>query len=477
MKEQGLQVDVLAPYAPAAQAIVYGINVQRADLVVMCTHGRSGLGRWVYGSVAEAVLAQSPVPVLLLRPVGPPPVLVSKTGPASLLVPLDGSAFGEVALAHAAALARTLSAPITLLRALAWPMVNYGAIPWCNEAGVMLQLNEFEAVERADAESYLAGVAAHLRKDGVHVKQLVGMGWPPDVICRESERAGAGIIVMATRAGSEIEPFGAESVAVEVVRCSTLPVLLVPSAPPDQAGVGTAQTSESRGRYDQANMERGETAVKIQVNALIECQDGLYGRCSSVVVDPKTRQLTHLVARRSRPPHAERLVPADRVAATTTRAIILNCTKKDVAAMESYLVERYTRMDMPDDYEYAGYAVVLASLAAPEATRDGMLHVTTENVPDDKLVVHRGARVEATDGPVGQVDELIVDPKSQQITHVAVRKGPIVGPHVLGPLQVVIPIAQVDIASSDTVYLKLDKQAFEALPATPAGLPRPPLPL
>jgi sporulation protein YlmC with PRC-barrel domain len=97
-----------------------------------------------------------------------------------------------------------------------------------------------------------------------------------------------------------------------------------------------------------------------------------------------------------------------------------------------------------------------------------VLHVTAENVPDDSLVVHPGARVEATDGPVGQVDELIVDPKTQQITHIVVRKGPIVGQHVLGPMQVVIPIAQVDFAGGNTVYLKLAKKEIEALPATPA---------
>jgi nucleotide-binding universal stress UspA family protein/sporulation protein YlmC with PRC-barrel domain len=401
---------------------------------------------------------------------------VSKTGPASLLVPLDGSALGEVALPHAAALAHIFGASITLLRAVAWPALNYGAISWCSEAGVLLALNEFETEEKADAEIYLDGVAAHLRDDNVGVKQLVGMGWPPEVICREAERAGAGIIVMATRASRGLQTFPAENIALEVIRCSTLPILLAPATDPDQASTEAAQGSIRNAEYDRTNSKREETSMKIQVNALVECQDGLYGRCSHVVIDPKTRQVTHVVARRSRPPHEERLVPSDRVVASTERSIVLSCTKKDVAAMESYLVDRYTRIDLPDYYQYAGYAVVLATAVGSEVISAGLLHVTAANVPDDSLVVHTGARVEATDGPVGQVDDLILDPKTQQITHFVVRKGPIVGQHVLGPMQVTIPVTQVDCTGENTIYLKLDKQGIEALPATPAALPRPPLP-
>jgi nucleotide-binding universal stress UspA family protein len=54
-------------YGPAAAAIVEAASAQKADLVVMCTHGRSGLGRLVLGSVAESVLRGTTTPILVVR--------------------------------------------------------------------------------------------------------------------------------------------------------------------------------------------------------------------------------------------------------------------------------------------------------------------------------------------------------------------------------------------------------------------------
>lgn len=59
-------------HGPAASAIVEAARVNGADLIVMTTHGRSGLGRLVFGSVAEAVLRGTPLPIFLVRPSGAP---------------------------------------------------------------------------------------------------------------------------------------------------------------------------------------------------------------------------------------------------------------------------------------------------------------------------------------------------------------------------------------------------------------------
>jgi nucleotide-binding universal stress UspA family protein len=59
-------------YGPPASAIVESARVSNADLVVMTTHGRSGLGRLILGSVAEAVLRGTSTPILLLRADGAP---------------------------------------------------------------------------------------------------------------------------------------------------------------------------------------------------------------------------------------------------------------------------------------------------------------------------------------------------------------------------------------------------------------------
>jgi nucleotide-binding universal stress UspA family protein len=63
----GLAVDVLVADADAAEAILAEAEREPATLVVMSTHGRGGLGRLVFGSVAQAVLQRSSVPLLLIR--------------------------------------------------------------------------------------------------------------------------------------------------------------------------------------------------------------------------------------------------------------------------------------------------------------------------------------------------------------------------------------------------------------------------
>lgn len=68
LADSGIQVVVAVPYGEATEGILTEIDLRQADLVVMCTHGRSGLNQLMAGSVAAAVLAHSPVPVLLVPP-------------------------------------------------------------------------------------------------------------------------------------------------------------------------------------------------------------------------------------------------------------------------------------------------------------------------------------------------------------------------------------------------------------------------
>jgi nucleotide-binding universal stress UspA family protein len=70
--EDTVEVSTSVWYGPPAPAIVEAAEIAKADMIVMSTHGRSGLGRLFLGSVAESVLRATHTPVLLLRPVGAP---------------------------------------------------------------------------------------------------------------------------------------------------------------------------------------------------------------------------------------------------------------------------------------------------------------------------------------------------------------------------------------------------------------------
>jgi nucleotide-binding universal stress UspA family protein len=67
-------------YGPAAPAIIEAARVYKVDLIVMSTHGRSGFGRLVWGSVAESILRGTAVPILLLRPSEAPVELPAVSG-------------------------------------------------------------------------------------------------------------------------------------------------------------------------------------------------------------------------------------------------------------------------------------------------------------------------------------------------------------------------------------------------------------
>ena len=67
LRGRGITVETMTPEGSADQEILEAARRLPADLILMTTHGRSGLGRLVFGSVAEGVLRSSPCPVLLIR--------------------------------------------------------------------------------------------------------------------------------------------------------------------------------------------------------------------------------------------------------------------------------------------------------------------------------------------------------------------------------------------------------------------------
>src|SRR5579859_3580752 len=96
-------VRTVVVYGRAAAQILDQVDRLEADGVVMATHGRTGLAHLLYGSVAETVLADSPVPVFLAHArAGDATAPPANPSTACAAVPLDGSVFAEAALETAA---------------------------------------------------------------------------------------------------------------------------------------------------------------------------------------------------------------------------------------------------------------------------------------------------------------------------------------------------------------------------------------
>jgi sporulation protein YlmC with PRC-barrel domain len=196
--------------------------------------------------------------------------------------------------------------------------------------------------------------------------------------------------------------------------------------------------------------------MDIPVNADVECTDGPCGRSTYVILNPTTDQLTHLVVRHQESPHAEWLVPIDQVEEATLDLIRLRCTRHDLGEMEPFIETEFVRVTVP---EYVSDPYMAWPYVIPKTvTRT----VEYEHIPPGELAVRRGARVEATDGHVGRVDEFLVDPSNGHITHLVLREG-----HLWGQKDVAIPVSEIGYTEEKTVYLKLDKHSIEQLPAIP----------
>jgi nucleotide-binding universal stress UspA family protein len=109
----GMSIKTEAMFGQPLQGILSVVESRRVDLIVICSHGRTGLKRWALGSIAHGLAHQSPVPVLVLREGGQVTAISSGAinFPVCALVALDGSPFAETALIPAANLVAALSAP------------------------------------------------------------------------------------------------------------------------------------------------------------------------------------------------------------------------------------------------------------------------------------------------------------------------------------------------------------------------------
>ena len=226
-----------APSPGTVAALLHGYARDNdIDLVVMATHGRSGISRVWFGSVADALLRTCTLPVLLIRP---------KEGDAKrrwlgahafshVLVPLDGSEHAHAAIAPARAFATAFGCRISVLRVLATP---YQALDGLVPAVVVFTADQAIEVEEA-AQRELARVSGQLRADGVDVDATtVTAPSIPNAILDFARQNAVDLIVLATHARSGIDRVLIGSVADKVVRGADCPVLVVREPAPRDGAV------------------------------------------------------------------------------------------------------------------------------------------------------------------------------------------------------------------------------------------------
>jgi nucleotide-binding universal stress UspA family protein len=223
----GNDVEVEVVTSEPAAAILAASERQHPDLIAMTTHGRSGLARWVLGSVASKVLHATQTPMLVVRPAEGKPSGAPDL--KKILVPLDGSELSASVLPFAADLAISLGASIVLLHSVAEPVMTYPGTEGIFNSSVLDEMV-------AGARKFLAAAANDLTAQGLKAEVIANVGNTTDGIVWAAERENAGLIVMSTHGRSGVGRMVLGSVADSVVRRTSLPVIVVRPNTDKEAG-------------------------------------------------------------------------------------------------------------------------------------------------------------------------------------------------------------------------------------------------
>jgi nucleotide-binding universal stress UspA family protein len=210
LQDLGVDVSVERRSTPrdeeTGQVIASVASELGTDLIVMTTHGRGGLGRWLFGSVTERVIGCSNVPVLIT------PSELSNDWPGcsrpSVLIALNGSDSAARAIAPAARLARALKAEIILTQ----------IVPESESSQ--------ENAPSEEAKNYLLSVSSSLNCPDQKVRTIVRRGEPARAIGVLAQERNVSVIAIGAPSQNPSRRCALGNVAMGIVRRSNVPILV-----------------------------------------------------------------------------------------------------------------------------------------------------------------------------------------------------------------------------------------------------------
>ncbi|MGO9959680.1 MAG: PRC-barrel domain-containing protein [Solirubrobacteraceae bacterium] len=217
-------------------------------------------------------------------------------------------------------------------------------------------------------------------------------------------------------------------------------------------------------------------STEFEIGSEVVCSDGPCGSLERVVLDPVARAITHLVVASRLRRGSGHLVPVDRVA-SAGKEVRLNCTRAELEQFDKaddteLLTAASDRLGYPQQHilMWPYYGLHMAGIgmsAGGTALHAGSSPtvVTHDHVPLGDVEVRRGEHVHATDGAIGRVKGLVIDPADHHVTHFLLDEG-----HLWGHRRVAIPISAVTRVG-DGVRIGLTKDQVRDLP--PVEVDRP----
>lgn len=218
----------------------------------------------------------------------------------------------------------------------------------------------------------------------------------------------------------------------------------------------------------------GGTGERFKIGAEVEARDGVCGDLIAVIIDPVAQKLTHLIVKPKHHHGFGRLVPVELVESDGD-PVRLSCTEAEFLKLDE-AEEMHFVPAGEETWSYAGgeayawpyYDVGLVGGMGAGGMGDmgvlppGPQPTVTDRIPPGEVEVRRGDRVHASDGWIGSVKGLLVDPSDHHVTHLLLDEG-----HLWGRKQVAIPIGKA-ARIEDEIHVEMSKEEIEKLP--PAGV-------
>ena len=218
---QGQEVSCTVDKGITAGSIIDKAGADKGTLIAMATHGRSGLTRWLLGSIAEKVLRAANNPLLLVR-AREGAATSGKATIDSVSVPLDGSELAESILAQVVEFAKAIKLAVRLMRCYSVADMIYGYEDYSAGLVALRERSKEEAVE------YLEAKVDQLREQGLtEVVPLTSEGEPGEAIIESAKGLPNSLIAMCTHGRSGVNRWLLGSVTEKVVRHSGHPVLVI----------------------------------------------------------------------------------------------------------------------------------------------------------------------------------------------------------------------------------------------------------
>ena len=204
--------------------------------------------------------------------------------------------------------------------------------------------------------------------------------------------------------------------------------------------------------------------MKIPLKAKVICKDGEFGSVRDLLIDPVQEKVSHVVVE-NKHKGEQVIIPTEKFDYSTDAVLNLEYTAAELEKYPPFLIQEFISIPVKDtDFAYWGADPTMTHSYTmfPYVMHEGnpSVEITKEVIPKGELKLRRGMVVKDCDGKsMGHIDELIIEPTDDFITHIVMRTG-----HLFGKKEVAVPNIHIASFEKDAVILSISSDQIDNLP-------------